>query len=132
MKDVRPALRTLLLADTTVSNLVGGSRIYPGVLPQGQRSPSLVYNRISGVFPFELDGSGGIVQNLIQIDAIADSSDTASNLANAVHDALNGFRGTVATVEFKGIFQTNERDIFDSAVQLHRVSRDFSTWFVEY
>lgn len=131
MKDIRPALRTLLLSDPTVSGMVGGARIYPTILPQGQRQPSIIYNRVSGIFPFELDASAGVVQNLMQVDSIAVSNDDANNLANAAHDVLSGFKGEVSTVVIQGIFQTNERDIYDGTVQLYRVSRDYSIWFVE-
>jgi hypothetical protein len=131
MKDIRPALRSLLLSDPTVSGLVGGVRIHSTVLPQGQRLASIVYTRISGVFPFELDASAGIVQNLMQVDSIAISSDEANNLANAAHDVLSGFKGEVNTVIIQGIWQTNERDLFDSVTGMHRVSRDYSIWFVE-
>src|SRR5262245_12794687 len=139
MKDIRPALRALLLADPTVSGLVGGSRIYPLVMPQGMRSPSVVYQRIAGVYPYTMDGPAGIVQSSVQFDSIAETNDAANQLANAVHDVLTGMKGEVfyggnspqSSVVFQGIFQTNERDLYDSELLLHRISRDFNVWFIE-
>jgi hypothetical protein len=34
--DIRPVLRTFLLADSAISTAVGGERVYPVVLLQGQ------------------------------------------------------------------------------------------------
>lgn len=139
MKDVRPALRSLLLADPTVNGMVGGTRIYPIVMPQGMRSPSVVYQRITGTYLYGMDGSAGVQQNTIQFDSIAESADAATNLANAVHDVLAGFKGQVSYgsnspqgfVVFQGMFRTNERDLYDGVTQLFRISRDFAIWFVE-
>jgi hypothetical protein len=37
MLDLPPALRTLLLADPTVSSIVGGTRVFPLRVPQGEK-----------------------------------------------------------------------------------------------
>lgn len=139
MKDIRPALYTLLLSDATVNGLVGGSRIFPVRLPQGTKAQSLVYHRVTGEFDYEMDGPSGLVQNLIQLDSIATSNDLATQLANAAHDVLTGFRGQVSFgtnspqdfVFINGIFQQADRDLFDTVTELFSVQRDFQVWFWE-
>lgn len=138
MKDIRKAIRALLLADPVVNSLSGG-RIYPVQLPEGVRLASVVYHRVTGLFDYEMDGPSGLVQNLIQIDSVAVGNDEATNLANAVHDALTGFRGEVPfgsaspqeSITVHGIFQTNDRDIFDSITKMMAVQRDFQVWYWE-
>lgn len=140
MKDIRPALYALLVGDPTVSSLVGGSRIYPVRLPQGDRGPSLVYHRITGLVEYEMNGSAGLLQTLMQLDAIATSADAATQLGNAVHDVLSGYRGTVFfgtaspqnSVVVQGIFQTNERDIYDAPTEMTMLQRDYSIWYGEF
>jgi HK97 gp10 family phage protein len=71
LADIRPALRAFLLADPIVSIAVGGERIYPTVLPQGIKSPSLVYNVISEVTDHTTEGASGLVMVRMQVDAYA-------------------------------------------------------------
>lgn len=130
MKDVRPAIRTLLINNAAVSAIIG-QRVYPNQLPQGVRSPSVVYNRITGRAEYTLAGSGGLLEDLFQIDSIAVDSDSATNLALAVHDALSAFKGPISGVTVRGIFRQNLRDLFDEAVQLNRMAGDYVVWYAE-
>jgi Protein of unknown function (DUF3168) len=138
MKDIRKALYALLNSDPVVNSLSGG-RIYPVQLKQGVRDPSIVYHRITGLFDYQMNGPSGLVQNLMQIDSIAVSNDVATQLANAAHDVLTGHRGEVffgssspqESITVHGIFQTNDRDIFDDVTQMFSVQRDFQVWFWE-
>lgn len=138
MKDVRKAIYALLMADSTVNSLSGG-RIYPVRLKQGVRDPSVVYHRITGLFDYQMSGPSGLVQSLMQIDSVATGSDAATQLANAVHDALTGHRGDVQhgtgspqeSITVHGIFQTSDRDFFDTVTEMFSVQRDFQVWYWE-
>jgi Protein of unknown function (DUF3168) len=138
MKDIRKAIYALLFSDPTVNSLSGG-RIYPVQLKQGVRDPSVVYHRITGLFDYQMNGPSGLVQNLIQIDSVAAGNDAATQLANAVHDVLTGHRGDVLvgssspqeSIYVHGIFQTSDRDVFDTVTTLYAVQRDFQVWFQE-
>lgn len=137
MKDIRPALRYFLLADSTISTLVGGVRIHTVRLPQGQREPSIVYNRISEGADYTNDGDSGLSQARFQIDAWATRQDSAVELANAIYDRLTGHRGTVEfgsgspqdSIEFRAAFLQQGREDYDSAAELYRMSRDFTIWY---
>jgi Protein of unknown function (DUF3168) len=139
MKDIRPALRAILLADADIASLVGNMRIFATNLPQGQRSPSIVFHRITGSSDYHLQGDSGLHQAFMQIDAWAASPDLAVSLADETHDALSGFAGDVdygsmspqLSITIRGIFQINERDLFDNVTQLHRMSRDYNIFYAE-
>ena len=81
--DFRPALRELLLDNSALSAMVGGSRIYPGQLPQGETATSIVYNQVSDVGSYTLDGPSGLAQQRFQIDAWSQSSGTRTARACA-------------------------------------------------
>jgi hypothetical protein len=138
MKDIRKAIYALLNSDPVVNSLSGG-RIYPVQLKQGVRDPSIVYHRITGLFDYQMNGPSGLVQNIMQIDSVAISNDAATQLANAAHDVLTGRRGEIffgssspqESITVHGIFQTNDRDIFDDVTQMFSVQRDFQVWFWE-
>ena len=129
MKDIRLALRSYLLADPTISSLVGGYRIHHVRLPQDQVEPSVVYNKISEFGDYNMDGDSGLGHLRMQIDSWAQNSDAATELANAVYDGLSGARPMVDSVFLMGAFVDSGRDDYDSANMLYRSSRDFMLWY---
>jgi hypothetical protein len=95
LADVRVGLRAYLLDDATISGLVGGSRIYPVRLPQGQTLTSIVYTRISGLGDHHMQGPSGLSRPRIQIDCWSQSADTADLLARMVKARIDGFQGSI-------------------------------------
>ncbi|WP_036010737.1 tail completion protein gp17 [Bradyrhizobium yuanmingense] len=126
MKDIRPALRTLLLGDAGVAALVA-DRVYPIRLPQGVKVASVVYTRISGDTDYKMEGASGYARSRMQVAAWAPTADAATALANKVKDCLSGFTGAVGnpSVFIQGAFCTDERELYDDVVQLYGVMRDY-------
>jgi len=129
MKDIRPALRTYLLADPTINGLVGGYRIHHLRLPQDQVDPSVVYTKISEFGDYNQKGDSNISQMRMQIDAWAQNSDAATELANAVFDRLSGANTIMDTVRLFGSFVDSGRDDYDDVTFLYRSSRDYLLWY---
>ena len=129
MNDIRPALRSYLLADPTISNLVGGMRIHNVRLPQNQVAPSVVYLKVGEDGDYHLQGDSGLGLVRMQIDSWATHADAATELANAVYDRLSGAQGTFSSVEFRGAFVVSGRDDYDDTSKLYRVSRDYNIWY---
>jgi hypothetical protein len=132
MKDIRPGLFAFLAADSVVGALVtagGITRIYPLRLPQGVRLASLVYTRVSGQGDYAMAGVTGYARPRYQIDAWAPTADAAVALANAVRDALDGFKGPIGSganaIDVQGVFCADQREQYDDAVQMYGVSRDY-------
>ncbi|RJP54169.1 MAG: DUF3168 domain-containing protein [Anaerolineaceae bacterium] len=139
MKDIRPALRALMLADADVSTAVGGSRIYPDILPQGVTLPSVVTNLITELTDYHMQGASGLAQVRIQVDCWALTQDIAVDLANKVKDVLSAFAGTVlygssspqTSIVIQGIFADQGRDDYDSVSKLFTRRRDYFVWYEE-
>lgn len=129
MKDIRPVLRTFLLDDPTISGLVAGVRVHHLRLPQNQIDPSVVYLKVSETSDYHMQGDSGLSQMRMQIDAWAQSADTATQLANAVYDRLTGEKGTLANIDVRGVFLLNGRDDYDEIAKLYRISRDYDFWY---
>jgi Protein of unknown function (DUF3168) len=139
LKDIRSALRRFLLADPAIAAIVGtNNRIYPVRLPQGQRLPSIVYSRVSGMGDHHMQGASGLSSPRFQIDAWAPTIDEAANLADLVQERIDGYRGPMPNtgspaddVEVQGVFLDNERDDYQSDIDMNRVSRDYIVWYEE-
>jgi hypothetical protein len=129
LKDIRPALRSCLLADAAIAAVVG-SRVHSVRLPSGvPAGPSIVYNLITESTDRHMTGPSGLVISRFQIDAWATSADAANNLGLLIKERLDGFRGTVESVVIQGIFSEDARNDYDSAANAHRAQRDY---FVTY
>jgi hypothetical protein len=139
LADIRPALRAYLLADATISAAVGGTRIYPTVMPQGVKATSAVYNVISEISDHHTQGPSGLVMVRMQVDAYALTTDAADALARAVKERIDGFAGVWTygassppdAVEVQGIFADTARTGYQSDAQLYRSSRDYLIHFAE-
>lgn len=139
LADIRSGLRAYLLADGTISGLVGGSRIYPVKLPQGIILASIVYQRISGQGDNHMQGASGLSRPRLQIDCYAPSAMAAAQLADLVKERIDGFRGEIEyadtspanSVKVQGVFFDNESDDYDAAAVLYRTRRDYLVWFEE-
>lgn len=139
LADVRPGLRAHLLGDSAISTRVGGARIYPIKMPQGQTLEGIVYSRISGFGDHHMQGPSGLGRPRFQIDSWSPAADGASSLSRLVKERIDGFRGTISygsnspqsTVEVLGVFLDSERDDYDDSAQMYRVSMDFFVWFRE-
>lgn len=132
MKDIRSGLFAFLAADASIAAVVtegGISRIFPVVLPQGVAKASIVYTKISGEGDYTMRGPTGYARPRFQIDAWAPTIDAATSLANLIKDALDGFTGAVGgganAVFVQGVFCAGEREDYDDASELFRVSRDY-------
>lgn len=139
MKDIRPALRAILLADSGVLAAVGGGsgRIYPGVLAQGVTAPSIVQNLITEGSNYHMQGDAGLMQARIQVDCWALTQDLAVSLAGLVFDVLSGRSGTIAygsdspqrSVIVQGVFHDQGRDDYDPVTGMFARRRDYIIWY---
>lgn len=137
---IEVAVRAKLLAASAVSNLVS-TRIYPLMAPQNVVAPFVVYQRISVVRYRGLSGPTRTAQPRIQIDSYAADWKGAHELAGAIRQALDGFKGDVPygdaspqeTLRIKACSLQTDRDFLDETVQpvLYRVSADYFVMFDE-
>jgi hypothetical protein len=131
LADIRPALRTFLLEDATIAAAVGGSRVFPTVMPQGVVASSLVYNVISEITDHHTQGASGLVMARMQLDAYATTPDDADTLARAVKERIDGYAGLMGSVTVQGVFADTARTDYQADAKLFRISRDYLIWYGE-
>jgi len=85
-------LFAFLCADSSVA-AIAGTRIYEGIVPQGESYPAISYSVIGGNREAEsLDGVDGQVSNRLQINCYATSGVKRRQLADAVRKVMNGLK----------------------------------------
>lgn len=119
---VEEAVRTILLADPTVSGIVG-TRIFPIQLPLICEFPAISYLKPSNPFS-RISG-----RPRVQIDCWTEDYLECLTLAKAVETALDGYSGTVAGVNIRGIFPQNAPDQPIDDAGLFHIPYDF---FIHY
>ncbi len=87
-----------------------GTRIYPKRAPQGVATPYVVYQRISGVRETAFGADPGIARARIQVAVWSTLYPEARQIADVIRQALQRFRGTVATVEVLDVFVESDFD----------------------
>ena len=93
MASLEQGIRSILIADSDVSGLVG-TRVFPWMRQQGTTFPAIVYE-LDGTEPVQdFDGYAGMTRAELSISSIAETYGGAKTLAAHVLDALNGYTGT--------------------------------------
>lgn len=111
---VEKAIYTRLTTDATITAIIGtgdAARCWPvNEAPQNPTDPYLIMQRV-GSEPIEnLSGGSGLIFAMIQVDAIGYVYLTIKDLADKVRQRLQGFRGTVSSIDIGGIRFLSDRD----------------------
>ena len=124
-------LYAFLAADSGLSALVG-TRIYPLLLPQEPTLPAVVYQRIStNPLGHSNDGPDHLVRVRMQFRCHAATLLAAKGVADAVRAALDGYSGTMGTVDVKGVFRVDEGDDDEPETATFSVRADYYIMFNE-
>jgi len=94
---VRSDVRTYLLAQSGISDLVG-TRIYPGVLPQGATRPAVEMHVISRTHVQHLQGIQAAGTVRFQFDVSAETQLAADAVAEAIVAAFRSLAASPATI----------------------------------
>lgn len=124
------SLFTFLTGAAGVTALVG-TRVFPGVIPQGAAQPAIVYAKRSRNRQQLFCGTDGLKQTRVDIDCYATSYRQSVLLANAVTAALEDFSGTMGTTRVPRIFLETEVDLSDLEPGLYRQSQSWAVWHRE-
>lgn len=133
---VAAAFRDLILQSGAVEALVA-KRVYANRAPQwapaSEPTSYAVYFRVDSVIERRLRGPAELRQTRFQVDVYARDYGVGQDIATAIREACDGFRGTVTgtagSLELHGVTLEDERDQYEpdesSEAGWHRVSLDF-------
>lgn len=120
------ALRAALIADADVLAAVS-TRIYFVILPQVPTYPALTIERISGDPHNTVPSVQALKWARVRIHAWGETYKIAYETAKLVETALNGQK----TATLRSIYAQGAHDNYESTIEKHYISQDFSIWYTE-
>lgn len=126
------AVATRIASLVTVQVLVG-TRVYQGILPQSLTLPAVRVQRISEDAIQHLRGGVDLIRTRVQVDSVSDSADAvgeshavdAAIVGDQSGSALLGWRGVAAGITVTDVQPAGLVERFDpDELQQYRVMRD--------
>ena len=129
------AINAVLAADSAVVAIVG-TRIRPTIRPQDEALPAITYSLLSAERPQHYKAPSGLNMTRMEIKTWATGYDAAHSLFELVRLALDGYRGTSASIVIESVILENTRDadegdIVDSEERFYAVVGEFAIAFQE-
>lgn len=118
---IAEALRSILVTAATTAE----GRIYPKVLPPGVILPAISYSRISTPRVRSLTGFSHLAMPRFQFTAWAETYAGAKALVDEMIAALDGYVGTVDSVEIQSSHIENEVDMYIPDSGIYGMPTDF-------
>lgn len=109
MASLEESLVDILTGDATLAALVS-DRVQPAPWRFGTL-PAIAFLRVSTMRVHAHSGSVGLVRTWMQFDVWAETAASAQAVAQALHGALEHYRGTVAGVRIDAALSLNDRAI---------------------
>ncbi len=100
-------------------------RVYGGTAPQGIERPYIVYVKISPSRDYTHDGYSGLHRPLMQISCLADTYDSAKDVAAQVITALESWP---KSDNVDAVFIENEIDMYERDTGLYHCLVDAYVW----
>jgi len=123
-------LRTYTLAGVAVAALAG-TRMHARMLPQSPTLPAIVYARVDTRRLHDMDGPDALPRARMQLTSWATTPAGAYDLAAAVRQRLDGYKGTWGTLAISSCLCVGERDLDDPDAARNGVAQDYMIQFVE-
>lgn len=124
------ALVNILLNTSAITAIVG-TKIFPIVSKETVQLPCITFEKISGSRVHRMEGASRLALPVYQIDAYASTYAQVDTLADKIRTALNGYKGTVSSVNINGIILQDEEHIYEEEAEVFRVSFQFRIWHNE-
>ncbi len=122
-------LRAYLLSQTAVTDLVD-DRLHPSRLPDKPVLPAVVYTVVADVRDYAHDQALDLGRPLVQLDVWSTRQASALALADALIEALVGYRGAMGGIAYTAGWRLDgQRDLFEEETGFYRVSLDFRGWY---
>lgn len=125
-------LADLLAADATIASMAS-NRVRHIVLPEGTDYPAIVITQVASQYIVSQQGVNALQMARYQVDAYTRNQKTVRQLRQAIHNVLDGYRGTLSDgTKVHSILPNSDVEFWsdDDDKRLFRVAADFNIWFI--
>lgn len=99
--------------------------IHMNAIPEGEAKPNVQLMLVSGLEEFTHSGPSGLIEDRVRIWSRGKTAKEAAELGQAVHDALQGYVGTVDGAAVQLIRRVMTTSDYQDAAKVHRHIADF-------
>lgn len=110
---ISKGLRTLLLAQSSITDIVGDDGIFVTAATQGTTQPYIIIDRMAGSKFKGLDGNQGTKRAEIDIECWHNTPSDAAALADIVSDFLDDYTGAAGDATIKESTQVDDVDNYE-------------------
>lgn len=94
-------------------------------IPEAQSAPNIQLQQVSGIEEFTHQGPSGLVEDRVRIWSRGKTAKDAAELGQAVHDALQGYTGTVDGTTVQLVRRVMLTSDYQEAANVHRHIADY-------
>lgn len=125
-------LRSILLSDTAITNLIATNAVYPIKLPQEVAKPCIVYNVFNGIPELTYNGVSNLMRYTVDITIYSESYGNMRELARKVIARLNGYSSnSYADTQIRGVKVHSTFNDFEEKLQLCTTTIDLTIYVKE-
>lgn len=125
-------VRSLLAANSTLTNVIPAARIFAGAIPINTALPAIAVTQVSGVQrnTLGMNAASYMVTDRVQVTVLGKTYALQKSYMALVRAALPNTRGTVNGFSVDSILQdVDGPDLYDSAATVYQQSVDFMVRF---
>ncbi|WP_172332499.1 DUF3168 domain-containing protein [Mangrovicoccus sp. HB161399] len=109
---MRADATAILLGLPGLREMVGTRVVWGGPDPDRMALPYLALTCLDGQRGYSLEGGTGLREDILQIDAWADTASVANAVSEAVASEMNGWRGQHGATFFRSVRVIGGRDLY--------------------
>lgn len=120
------SLRTIILNDLTISNLLATNGVYPQRLPQEVDKPCIAYRVMDGFGDLTASGTTALRRYTVDLTVFAETYGAMRELTDAVVNKFNGLSVVQGTDHIESSRVHNVVNDFEETLQLYSATIDIT------
>lgn len=120
------SLRTIILNDSTISNLLATNGVYPQRLPQEVDKPCIAYRVMDGFGDLTASGTTALRRYTVDLTVFAETYGAMRELTDAVVNKFNGLSVVQGTYYIESSRVHNVVNDFEETLQLYSATIDIT------
>jgi len=118
------SLRSIILADSTITSLIASNGVYPQRLPQDVAKPCIIYQMGDGIPQLTAGSTSDLKRYTVDLIVVAEKYSQTREITQALISLFQGLGTTQSGDEVKGCVVHNVFNDFEETLQLYSATLD--------